>query len=99
MAGWRWEEWMMNRLLVVLVLVVAGIVGLGFYQGWFHVASDGGGGESNITFTVDTDKMHEDKDKAMEKVQDLGHQAKDKAAPPTEKSKDQATPPVPEPQK
>ena len=55
------------------------------YLGWFHL-------------TVDKDKFQEDKQKALEKVQDLGHQVKDKAAVPTEKSKDQAAPPVQLPQ-
>ena len=30
----------MNRLLVVFVLLVACVIGLGFYQGWFHVDQD-----------------------------------------------------------
>ena len=29
----------MKGLLIVLVLIVAGVVGLGFYQGWFHFTS------------------------------------------------------------
>src|ERR1043166_7564800 len=99
----------MKRLLCVLVVGVAGVVGLGFYLGWFHVASDRADHKVHITATVDKDKFQEDEKKALEKVQDwghqvkdkvhdLGHQEKDKAAAPTEKSKDQAGPPVPGPQ-
>lgn len=72
----------MKGLLVVLVLVVAGIVGLGFYRGWFHVTSDSAGGESNVTFTVDKNKVEEDRKKAQEKVQDRGQPVKDNAGPP-----------------
>lgn len=88
----------MKRLLLVLVLVVAGVGGLGFYRGWFHLASDSADHKIQITATVDTDKIQEDKKTAVEKVQDLGHQVKDKAAGPTEKSKDKAGPSVPGPQ-
>jgi uncharacterized protein HemX len=100
----------MKRLLSVLVLVVAGVVGLGFYLGWFQVASDSADHKIHITATVDKDKFQEDEKKALEKVQDLGHQVKDKvhdlghqvkdkAAGPPEKSKDEAGPPVQGPQK
>jgi hypothetical protein len=88
----------MKNLLVVLAVVVAVVVGLGFYQGWFAVAWDSADGKGHITGTLDEDKVREDKNKALETIQDLGHQAKDKAAGPTEKGKDQAAPPVQPPQ-
>jgi hypothetical protein len=78
----------MKRLLLVLVLVVAGVLGLGFYRGWFHVASDSADGESNLTFTVDTNKIGEDRKTAQQKAQDLGHSGKDKTGAPTEGPKD-----------
>jgi hypothetical protein len=59
----------MKRLLIVLVLVAACVVGLGFYLGWFHL-------------TVDKDKFQEDKEKALPKTQDSGHRVKDVAATP-----------------
>jgi hypothetical protein len=89
---------LMKRLLCVLVLIVAGIVGLGFYQGWCQLASDSSDHKIHITATVDKDKFQEDEKKALEKVHDLGHQVKEKAVVPTEKSKDQAGPPVQGPQ-
>ena len=49
----------MKPLLIVLVLVVAGFVGLGFYLGWFHFASDSADDKPNITLTVDPDKFQE----------------------------------------
>jgi hypothetical protein len=83
----------MNRLLLVLILVVAGVIGLGFYQKWFRLSSDNADDKTHITVTVDKDKIQEDKKKVEDKVHDLGHKAKDQAATPAEKGKDQAAPP------
>jgi hypothetical protein len=62
----------MNRLLVALLLIVVGLVGLGFYLGWFQFASDTSGDKPNVTFTLDPDKIQEDKDK----VRDFGDSVK-----------------------
>jgi GH24 family phage-related lysozyme (muramidase) len=78
----------MKRLLFVLVLVGAGIVGLGFYQGWFHIGSDKADGKSNVTLSVDTDKFQQDRKTAVASVQGVGRQIKDKVAGPSEKSMD-----------
>jgi preprotein translocase subunit SecF len=78
----------MKPLLIVFVLVVVAVVGLGFYLGWFSVASDGADGKGHITLTVDKEKIQEDKEKTMDKVHDLGHQGKDKAKATTEQAKD-----------
>jgi hypothetical protein len=68
----------MRRLLLLLVLVVAVVVGVGFYQGWFRLATDQQDGQADISVTVDKDKLEQDKARASQKVQDLGH--KNKAA-------------------
>src|ERR1700694_5928686 len=78
----------MKALFVVLVLLVAGIAGLGLYRGWFSFASDSADAKSNITFSVDKEKMHEDEKKVMTKVQGIGHEGKEKAAATGEKSTD-----------
>jgi len=78
----------MRGLLFVCVLLVTGVAGLGFYQGWFHLSTDSADDKSNVTFTVDQDKFKKDEEKAKEKVQDLGHQVKKKTTAPTEKAKD-----------
>jgi hypothetical protein len=78
----------MKRLLFVLVLVGAGAVGLGFYQGWFHLESDKADGKSNVTLSVDTDKFQEDRKTAVAEVKDLGHQIKDRVAGPSAKTMD-----------
>jgi hypothetical protein len=75
----------MKRLFFVLVLVGAGIVGLGFYQGWFHIGSDKADGKSNVTLSMDTDKFQEDRKTAQDKVQDVGNKIKDKVTGPSEK--------------
>jgi hypothetical protein len=76
----------MKRFFIMLILIVAGGAGLGISRGWFHVGSDSAADKANVTLTVDKDKIKEDKDKAVERVQDLGHQAKDKAAVTTQKA-------------
>ena len=53
------------RLFTILVLLVAVVVALGLYRGWFHVASD----NSAVTVTVDKDKIQQDKTEAQTKVE------------------------------
>ena len=72
------------RFLMILILIVAGVAAFGLYRGWFHLSSDRGAEHSNVTLTVDKDKMREDKQKAVGKVQDQEHQAKDNAAVPAQ---------------
>lgn len=79
----------MKGFLFVCVLLVAGVVGLGFYQGWFHLSTDNADDKSNVTLTVDQDKIKKDEEKAKEKIQDLGHQVKEKTTARTEKAKDE----------
>jgi hypothetical protein len=76
----------MKRFAAVIVLVIGAIAAVGFSRGWFNVASDNAAGQSNVTLTVDKDKMHEDKNKAVDKAQDLGHRAKNTAAATTLKT-------------
>jgi hypothetical protein len=56
------------RFVMVLVVIVAGIVGAGFYRGWFQMTSDGSTDKPNVTLTVDKDKIQEDKQKALDKA-------------------------------
>ena len=68
----------MKALLIVAVLLLVGIAGFGFYQGWFRVSTEGMNQQPSATFTVDKDKIHADKEAAMEEVQELGLAAKEK---------------------
>jgi hypothetical protein len=76
----------MQRLLFVLVVSGIGVVGLGFYLGWFHIGSDQADGKSNVTLSVDAEKFREDRKSAAGSVQDLGRQFKDQVAGPGEKN-------------
>jgi hypothetical protein len=77
----------MKRFMVSLVVVAACIAGIGFYRGWFLVASDSSDDKRNVTFSADSSKMKDDEKKVVEKVEGLGHGAKDKTASPTDKTK------------
>lgn len=76
------------KIVFILVLIVAVVIGVGFYRGWFTFSSDSQGNTPNITVSVDKEKIREDKDKAVEKMQDLGQQAKDKVVATTQKAQD-----------
>jgi len=64
---------------LVALLFIGGLVGFGFYQGWFQLGTQSNGGKADITLTVDKDKMNSDEQKAKEQIDDVAHQAKDKA--------------------
>ncbi len=53
----------MKRLVFVLLVVVVGIVGLGFYRGWF---------------TANQDKIQQDEQRAKEGVRELTDEVKAK---------------------
>ena len=67
----------MNRLLIVLVLVVIGVAGLGYYLGWFRVDKTNADGQTHITLTVDQKQLQADEKRALEKVREVGHLSKD----------------------
>ena len=77
----------MRKILVVLVLLVAGVVALGFYLEWFHVGSDSADGKSNVTLSVDTDKFQEDRKTAVANVQDVGRQLTNRVSGPSAKTR------------
>jgi hypothetical protein len=59
----------MKNLLVALVLIVAGVAAFGFYRGWFRVSTGDAEHKSDITISVDKDKISADEIK----VKDAGH--------------------------
>jgi hypothetical protein len=79
------EEDFMRRLFVLLVLVLVGIAGLGFYQGWFRISSDKEEQKSSVTLSVDQDKIHKDEEKVKEEMKDLEHKVKEKSGSQTGK--------------
>jgi hypothetical protein len=78
----------MKGLFAVLVLLVFGVVGLGFYQGWFRLSKGATDDKVNVTLTVDQDKIKDDTHKAERQVRDLGHGVKEKITPGTDKGRD-----------
>ena len=65
----------MKNLLAVLALIIVGIAAFGFYRGWFEVSTVDAEHKSNVTFSVDQDKVHGDE----QKLKALGHSG---SAPP-----------------
>jgi hypothetical protein len=80
--------------MIALALVVAVVVGVGFYRQWFSVASDKAEDTSRVTFSADSAKFKDDEKKVVAKVEALGTRVKDKAIAPTEKNKEQTTSPA-----
>ncbi len=58
----------MKALLVIAVVLLVGIAGFGFYQGWFRVSTEGTEQQPSATITVDKDKIREDETSVREKV-------------------------------
>ena len=63
----------MKRLFVVLLILVVGIVGFGFYRGWF---------------TANQEMLKQDEQRAKEEVQELMQKVKDKTGRPIDKVKE-----------
>jgi predicted negative regulator of RcsB-dependent stress response len=78
----------MIRVLLVLALIVAVVAGLGFYMGWFHFSSGRDDKNAHVAVSVDKTQIQKDKDKAVDKVQDLGKQAKDGVATTIQQARD-----------
>jgi hypothetical protein len=83
----------MKGFLVVLVVLLLGTIGLGFYRGWFRLSSDNVDHKANVTLSVDQDKIREDEKAVTEKVQGLGPKGKETSGDRIEKVKDQGRQP------
>ena len=62
----------MKALVFVVVVLLAGIVGLGFYRGWFRLSMVNTDHQPSATITVNKNKFHEDEQKAKDDVQGAG---------------------------
>jgi hypothetical protein len=60
----------MRNLFFVCLLLVAGVVALGFYRGWFHfeTTSDPETGREGVQFEIDRNKIGPDVEKAKQKI-------------------------------
>jgi hypothetical protein len=72
------EATAMRGLLVVLVLVIAGVIAVGYYRDWFKVGAANDGKAVNVNVTVDKEKIKEDEQKAKQKLKEVGGQIKEK---------------------
>lgn len=70
----------MKKLMFLVVLMIAGLAFVGAKRGWYHVSTEGDDGKSNVTVSVDKDKIREDKAKVVEKVHSAEGKAAEKAA-------------------
>ncbi len=68
----------MKRIMVVVVLLLVGIAGWGFYRGWFQLSTDSTDQKPSVTITVDKGKIQEDEQRAKDKVHSFGQGAKEK---------------------
>ena len=68
----------MKSLIIVVVLVLVGIAGFGYYRGWFAVSTNNTDQQPSATVTVDKAKFHEDEQKARDDVHGFGQEAKKK---------------------
>ena len=82
----------MNRFLGILLLLVIGVVGLGYYLGWFQVSTGRTDQKPNVTITIDEDKIRKDKDKALDKLHEAGQSVKEKIETETKKVKESTKP-------
>ena len=58
----------MRKIVFGLMLIVAIVVGVGFYRGWFGLTTQGEGGEHRVTLKVDEDKIKADTKRAQEQL-------------------------------
>lgn len=82
----------MRNLIFAFVLILAGITGLGFYQGWFHLSTDNMDQKPSATITLDNEKILQDEQSVKETIYDLGQDTKEstgKATDEVKESKDQ----------
>jgi predicted negative regulator of RcsB-dependent stress response len=68
----------MRNLTIVIILLLVGIAGVGYYRGWFAFSRSGTNQAPSATITVDKAKFHEDEQKAKDKTQGFEQEAKDK---------------------
>src|SRR5258708_3709036 len=69
----------MKKLILLVILSLATTAGIGLKRGWFQLTSTGDDKSSNVSVTVDKSKIHDDKQKVIEKTHDLEDKAADLA--------------------
>jgi hypothetical protein len=73
----------MARFVSFLLLVVLVIAVVGWYRGWFYAQSDSDRHATDITVTVDKQKIREDEQSADQAAHNLAQEVKNKVDSPT----------------
>jgi hypothetical protein len=81
----------MKRLLVVFILMVVGVLILGYCREWYKVTTTNDSKAVNVNVMLDKEKLKEDEEKAKEKLRQVGGQIKEKAGS-LKKGADEKTP-------
>jgi len=71
----------MKGFVFVVVLILVGVGCLGYYLGWFQLGSVTTDGKTNVTLSVDQNKIKADENKVLEKVHGLGHKETEPQSP------------------
>ena len=67
----------MKRLLMILAVLAAVMVGIGFYRGWFEVARQDTPAQTDINVKVHKERIEQDTERAAEKAREVGRQLTD----------------------
>jgi hypothetical protein len=69
---------LMKRLLCIVVLLIAAVVALGYYLDWFKISTGGTEDKTNISITIDKNKVQQDTEKAKEKTKEKAEELQNK---------------------
>jgi hypothetical protein len=68
----------MRRVLVILLVLAIGTAGLGYYRGWFTIATEESPQATDITVKVDKEKVRADRERAQQELKKLADRVTDK---------------------
>jgi hypothetical protein len=84
----------MNRFLITVVLVLlVGVVAVGFYRGWFTLSSrspEAGSNKVNVNLTMDGDKMQADAQTVKDQAAELTGKVTEEVKGPGDRPADKA---------
>jgi hypothetical protein len=60
----------MRIISTLLILLIIGLVVVGFYRGWFRVSGGDSANHSHVTMSVDQAKIRADKNKMVNDIRD-----------------------------
>ncbi len=82
---------MKKSIITILLVLLVGLVALGFYRGWFALSShspDAGNNKVDLNLTIDPDKVKDDADTLKDKAAELTGQTKTNANAPGSEAKE-----------